>query len=86
MTQSTHIVFDLDGTLLDTESLYTEASQHVVGQYGKTFSVELKRQTMGGDTQQGAELVVRTLGLPIAPEAFTAAREAELERLLPRSK
>jgi pseudouridine-5'-monophosphatase len=84
MTQSTHIVFDLDGTLLDTESLYTEASQHVVGQFGKTFSIDLKRQTMGGDTEQGAELVVRTLGLPITPSAFTQAREAELARLLPR--
>jgi pseudouridine-5'-monophosphatase len=84
MTDTSHIVFDLDGTLLDTEALYTEASQYVVGQYGKAFSIELKRQTMGGDTRQGAELVVRTLSLPIEPDAFTSAREAELVRLLPQ--
>lgn len=84
MSQSTHIVFDLDGTLLDTESQYTEASQRVVGRYGKTFTVDLKRQTMGGDTQQGAELVVRTLALPIDPDAFIVARETELALLLPQ--
>jgi predicted HAD superfamily phosphohydrolase YqeG len=32
------IVYDLDGTLLDTESLSTEAIQAVVGAYGKTFT------------------------------------------------
>ena len=32
-----HVIFDLDGVLLDTEPLYTGATQAVVGKYGRTF-------------------------------------------------
>lgn len=32
------VIYDLDGTLLDTESLSTEAIQAVVGRYGATFT------------------------------------------------
>ena len=77
-----HVIFDLDGTLLDSEGLYTEAAQHVASQHGKVFTLELKRRCMGGDAQRGAELVVAALGLPISPEAYLLARERELMRLL----
>ncbi len=32
------IIYDLDGTLLDTETLSTEAIQAVVGRFQKTFT------------------------------------------------
>lgn len=32
------VIFDLDGTLLDTETLSSEAIQAVVSPYGKTFT------------------------------------------------
>lgn len=32
------VIYDLDGTLLDTESLSTEAIQAVVGRFGATFT------------------------------------------------
>jgi len=32
------IIYDLDGTLLDTETLSTEAIQEVVGRFEKTFT------------------------------------------------
>jgi pseudouridine-5'-monophosphatase len=76
-----HVVFDLDGTLLDTEELYSEAAQRVVGRYGKTYTRELKHKTMGGDTLRGAQLVVDTLELPITAEEYVKAREDELYAL-----
>lgn len=32
------VIYDLDGTLLDTETLSTEATQAVVGRFGATFT------------------------------------------------
>jgi pseudouridine 5'-phosphatase len=77
------VVFDLDGTLLDTEGLYTEAAKRVCERYGATYTLALKRRTMGGDTLDGARLVTRELGLPISPETYVEERERELIALLP---
>jgi pseudouridine 5'-phosphatase len=78
-----HVIFDLDGTLLDTEALYTDAARIVCARYGAEYTLALKRRVMGGDTRSGAKIVVEALSLPIAPAAYIAEREYELQRLLP---
>jgi pseudouridine 5'-phosphatase len=75
------VIFDLDGTLLDTEPMYTRSTQTIVERFGKRFDWDLKRQTMGGDAEFGARLVVETLGLPISPEAYLTERYAILKQL-----
>lgn len=79
----THVIFDLDGTLLDSEALYTEATQIVCARHGKNFTLELKRQIMGGGSLAGARTVISALGLPLTPEQYLDEREVELGRLLP---
>jgi pseudouridine-5'-monophosphatase len=79
----THVLFDLDGTLLDSEALYTDATEIICNRYGKTFGLELKRQIMGGDAREGARTVIDALSLPLSPEDYLTARELELNRLLP---
>jgi pseudouridine-5'-monophosphatase len=79
------VIFDLDGTLLDTEGLYTDAARNVCARYGAVYTLELKRRVMGGDTFHGAQLVTRELGLPLSPQAYIAEREQELNQLLPRA-
>ena len=41
------ILFDMDGLLLDTERLYTVATQKVLDPFGKTFTYEIKSKLMG---------------------------------------
>ena len=36
--QITHVIFDFDGILVDTERLYTKANEQILCQYGKTFT------------------------------------------------
>lgn len=71
-----HVIFDLDGTLLDTEPLYTVAAQSVVGRYGKVYDWNVKRHVVGGDPMQGARFVVEQLQLPITAEQYIEQREA----------
>jgi HAD superfamily hydrolase (TIGR01509 family) len=80
------VLFDLDGTLLDTEALYTEAAARVCARHGATYELTLKRAIMGGDTLAGATRVVATLQLPITPHEYVVEREAELLSLMPGLK
>ncbi|MCP9258092.1 hypothetical protein DINM_002615 [Dirofilaria immitis] len=43
----THVIFDLDGLLIDTEPSYTETHTFAMEQYGKKFTLGLKSFTMG---------------------------------------
>jgi beta-phosphoglucomutase-like phosphatase (HAD superfamily) len=70
LSDFSHVIFDLDGVLLDTEPLYTEATQRVVSQYGKTFDWSLKSLMMGRHELEAAELLVKTLELPITAEEY----------------
>jgi pseudouridine-5'-monophosphatase len=80
----THALFDLDGVLLDTERLYTAATQAIVGRFGKTFTWAIKRDAMGRDALASAAIVLARLGVPLSPEQFVAERDAILERLVER--
>ncbi|CAG0881417.1 unnamed protein product, partial [Darwinula stevensoni] len=55
---------------LDTERLYTLATQDVVGQYGKEFTWELKVQQMGKHSSECARMICHSLQLPITPEEY----------------
>ena len=74
------VIFDLDGVLLDTEPLYTQATQQVLSPYGKEYTWELKVQMMGRDSQSTAEFLVAALGLPLTAEQYIAARTPLLEQ------
>lgn len=77
------VIFDLDGVLLDTEPIYTAAAEEVIARYGKSYPWDIKKQTMGRDPRFGAELLTRTLNLPLTAEEYLAERGQLLEKSLP---
>jgi pseudouridine-5'-monophosphatase len=79
LSDFSHVIFDLDGVLLDTEKLYTEATQRVLGEFGKTFDWGLKSQMMGRHELEAAQLLVDALGLPITAAEY-------LKRQLPMAE
>jgi HAD superfamily hydrolase (TIGR01509 family) len=68
------VIFDLDGTLLDTEPLYTQATNKVVEPFGKIFDMALKRRIMGGDSRVSAAIVIEALELPLTVDDFLEQR------------
>ena len=82
----THVIYDLDGILLDTEPIYTTLAQQILARYGKTFDLDLKLNTMGRRAQESAQYLVETLNLPISAETYLAERRALGKDLLPKNR
>jgi pseudouridine-5'-monophosphatase len=81
-----HVIFDLDGVLLDTERFYTEVTQSIVGRYGKTFDWTVKGNMVGRPAIESARYLVKALDLPIRPEDYLDEREHLLRERFERSE
>jgi len=81
-----HVIFDLDGVLLDTEPAYTAVTQGIVAAYGKVFDWSVKRNMVGRPAIDSARYLVQALDLPITPEAYLATRAEQLAALLRRAE
>jgi len=81
----THVLFDLDGVLLDTEGLYTQAAQVIVSRFGKTYGWAIKRHTMGRDARVSTRYLLDALEIPLTTEEFLDEYRTVLEPLLARS-
>ena len=77
------VLFDMDGLLLETETLYSEGIGELVGRYGKTYEWSLKAQVMGRPSDEVARFLVKALELPMTPEEYMRERDAILARLFP---
>jgi pseudouridine-5'-monophosphatase len=79
----THVIFDLDGVLLDTEPIYTLGTRQIAERWGKAYGWELKAELMGRAPLEGARRVVETLGLPITPDEYLRQRDLIVEDMFP---
>jgi pseudouridine-5'-monophosphatase len=77
------VIFDMDGVLLDTEKLYTQATQEILAPYGKQFDWATKARMMGRAPLVSAQVLIEATELPLSPEEFLAAKKPLLERLFP---
>ncbi|XP_034474020.1 probable pseudouridine-5'-phosphatase isoform X1 [Drosophila innubila] len=77
----THCIFDMDGLLLDTETLYTLATQMVLDPYGLKYTFEVKEKVMGLQTRPVAEFMVHYYDLPMTWEEY-AKHQVENTRTL----
>ncbi|KAM8715976.1 hypothetical protein ACLKA7_002937 [Drosophila subpalustris] len=77
-----HVIFDNDGTLMDSERVYTTAIQNLLNRFGHTFTNEHKTRCMGRPTQFTVDLVIETFDLPVERKELLVQFEAESSRLL----
>ncbi|MGR3319437.1 MAG: HAD-IA family hydrolase [Candidatus Anammoxibacter sp.] len=82
----THVLFDMDGLLLDTEPFYTQVTEKIVGRYGKQFDWSVKSQMIGKKSIDASRILVQALELPISPEEYLEECEKLLEDLFPLSQ
>ncbi|GAB2291473.1 glutathione synthase [Dionaea muscipula] len=84
----THVIFDMDGLLLDTEKFYTEVQEIILARYNKTFDWSLKAKMMGKKAIEAARVFVEETGLSdsLTAEEFLKEREAMLQTMFPTSE
>ena len=64
---------------MDTEGIYTEVTQQIVGEYGKVFDWSVKEKIIGRRSIQAAEIIVESLDLPISPQDYLDSRKDVLQ-------
>ncbi|KAL1372921.1 hypothetical protein HN51_002978 [Arachis hypogaea] len=86
--QITHVIFDMDGLLLDTEKFYTEVQEKILARYNKTFDWSLKAKMMGRKAIESARIFVEESGISdsLSAEQFLVEREEMLQELFPTSE
>ncbi|XP_056645377.1 pseudouridine-5'-phosphatase-like isoform X1 [Diorhabda carinulata] len=80
----THVIFDMDGVLLDTEILYTKATQNILDKYEKTFTWEVKTQMMGLHGSEMAKRIVDVYELPLTPEEYYSQAMEQYKIIMPQ--
>ena len=69
-------IFDLDGTLIDTEPIYYEAADQLIKEHGngKKMDWETKIKILGSPEMVTAKILVDTYELKLSPEEFIQKR------------
>jgi HAD superfamily hydrolase (TIGR01509 family) len=77
------VLWDLDGTLVDTEPYWFETERAIVAEHGKTWSDDQAKHLVGSDLLDSARYLKRYAGMDLPPERivdFLVSRVTERVR------
>ncbi|PAV86881.1 hypothetical protein WR25_02062 isoform C [Diploscapter pachys] len=85
--QVSHVIFDFDGLLVETESAYTKANTQLLSKFGKQFTMEIKRRQMGMKNDEAVKWLINEVGINdlVSPEEYMREYDAILDELFPKS-
>ncbi|KAL8151120.1 hypothetical protein V2J09_020928 [Rumex salicifolius] len=64
------VVFDLDGTLLDTEKVGRATLKEYLAKYGKVLITDNENRRVGKTQKESAVAIVENYGLPLSPDQY----------------
>lgn len=67
----THVIFDVDGTLLDTVGIYGDVLSKVLKRHDKKLSWEFSVSTLGMRREETLAKIIAFYGLPYSPEELS---------------
>uniref|UniRef100_A0A914I9R7 Exocyst complex component Sec8 n=1 Tax=Globodera rostochiensis TaxID=31243 RepID=A0A914I9R7_GLORO len=80
----THVIFDLDGVLIDTERHYTTANERAMEKFGSKFTRELKLMMMGRKKSEAVPLLLKDAGLAgrVTSEQYMEEYDQHLKQIM----
>lgn len=69
------VLFDMDGTLVDSEKLWDIALQELYARFGGVLTPEVRESTVGGSSESVIRLVYTDLGLELDPMQMAATAD-----------
>jgi pseudouridine-5'-monophosphatase len=79
------VVFDLDGIIANTEDLYEQAGETVLGRRGKTYDAELRERIMGRPVVDAIQLIIDCHALPDSVDDLMCECADVLQQLIATS-
>jgi pseudouridine-5'-monophosphatase len=66
----THVIYDLDGLLLDTESLIEQINQVILRRFDKTLDALVRSKIAGRSALDSAKILIDVFDLPLTAEEY----------------
>lgn len=69
------VLFDMDGTLVDSEKLWDVAIQKLYARFGGVLTPEVRQSTVGGSAEGVMQIVYTDLGMDLDPDHMAATAD-----------
>uniref|UniRef100_A0A7S2ZTE6 Uncharacterized protein n=1 Tax=Rhodosorus marinus TaxID=101924 RepID=A0A7S2ZTE6_9RHOD len=80
------VIFDLDGTLLDTETIYLEVEKEIVSKFGGGDVTEVTHKLLGTTESRTAEIIIDHFKFDLTVEQYLKARNSKLLEIVHRAQ
>jgi pseudouridine-5'-monophosphatase len=80
----THVIWDFDGVLIDSEQVYSNVNQRMLSKYGKEFTLEIKTAMMGTKKTEAVKILLQKAEIDhlITPDQYMTDYDILLEESL----
>lgn len=76
------VIFDMDGVIADTEGVYFEADNMVLGQFGKKQALDYFLKFVGTSTKHHYQTIIKDFGLNASVDELLALRQKYIALLM----
>ncbi|XP_018320549.1 probable pseudouridine-5'-phosphatase isoform X2 [Agrilus planipennis] len=65
-----HVIFDVDGLLIDSEKIYRKAISEIARNHGKQYTIDIQAKIVGTPERESSRIAVTEMKLPISVDEF----------------